>query len=80
MTRKDLLTLLGFALFLVGFTSLTLSLVGIRWSWLAWLDRIGPLFGFLSKLGMAVIGIALVAYVQMDNSDLERESGLEKAD
>lgn len=68
MTKKGILSLVGFLLFIAGFTALSLSMVGLRWSWLAWLDDISPLLGFLTKLGMSVLGIALVAYVRMDNS------------
>ncbi|MBX2815575.1 MAG: hypothetical protein KTR24_06250 [Saprospiraceae bacterium] len=65
MNKKELLTIVGFALFIIGFTAITLSLVGLRWSWLSWIDDINPLFGFLTKIAMAVGGITLVAYLRM---------------
>lgn len=72
MKKNDLLTILGFALFIAGFTSLTLTLVGLRWSWLSWVDEINPVFGFVFKILMAVFGIALVAYIRTDYSDIKR--------
>ena len=65
MKRKDLLTLVGFILFILGFTSLALSLVGIRWSFLSWLDH-QAVWGLVGKLSMVVIGLILVALAQTD--------------
>ena len=64
VTRKDLATIVAFLLFLGGFTSLMLSLVGIRWSFLSWLDDIGPLFGFIAKIVMILLAIVILAAVQ----------------
>lgn len=72
MKKNDILTILGFALFITGFTSLTLTMVGLRWSWLSWIDDIGSVFGFVVKILMAVFGIALVAYIRTDYSDIKR--------
>ena len=65
MTRKDLFTLIGFLLFILGFTALALSLVGIRWSFLSWLDT-RPSLGLLAKVLMVVLGIMIVAIAQTD--------------
>jgi len=66
MTKKDIITTIGFILFILGFTALTLSLVGIKWSFLVWLDRIDPLFGFVSKILMIIVGIVMVAMSKME--------------
>ncbi len=65
MTRKDLLTSIGFLFFILGFTALALSLVGIRWSFLSWMDG-NPLWGLIGKLGMVIIGVMMVALAQTD--------------
>ena len=65
MTRKDLLTSIGFLLFILGFTALALSMVGIRWSFLSWMDA-RPLWGLLGKIFMVIFGIVLVALAQTD--------------
>ncbi len=64
MNRRDLYTLIGFILFILGFVSLTLALVGIRLSFLAWMDRISPVFGLLMKILMIIIGLIIVVLVQ----------------
>lgn len=51
---------MGFLLFIFGFSALVLSLVGIKFSFLAWLDYPGALFGFLAKIFMIVAGIVVV--------------------
>lgn len=71
VTRKDLLTTLAFILFLTGFTSLTLSLVGIRWTFLAWIDDISPLVGFLAKIGMILFSIILLAVINGKDTESE---------
>jgi hypothetical protein len=64
--NKDWLTLVGFTLVILGFLSLALSLVGLKLSFLVWLDRPGPLFGFLAKLAMIVTGLAITYLAQTD--------------
>lgn len=71
VTRKDIVTTVAFLLFLTGFTSLTLSLVGIRWSFLAWIDDISTLLGFLVKIGMILLSIILLVIINSSNSDEE---------
>ncbi|MCB0666871.1 MAG: hypothetical protein KDC80_13645 [Saprospiraceae bacterium] len=71
VTRKDIVTTVAFLLFLTGFTSLTLSLVGIRWSFLAWIDDISTLLGFLVKIGMILLSIILLVVINSANSDEE---------
>ncbi len=69
------MTLVGFLLFLLGFTALTLSLVGIQWSFLSWIDRISPLFGFVTKILMIIVGIAMAAMAQ--STPISGDSGEE---
>ncbi|MBK7410769.1 MAG: hypothetical protein IPL49_15735 [Saprospirales bacterium] len=64
--QKSILTLIGFLLFVFGFLSIVLSMIGVQLAWLAWLDIPGPLFGFLSRLGMILAGIIMVLLVQTD--------------
>ena len=64
--NKGFLTFLGFGLILVGFLSIILSLVGLRFLFLAWMDLAGPLFSFVIKLGLVLSGFTLVYYAQTD--------------
>ena len=56
----------GFLLFIFGFSALVLSLVGVKISFLVWLDYPGALFGFLMKILMIVSGIVIVYLTTSD--------------
>lgn len=58
--KKNILSFIGFLLFIFGFTALVLSLVGVKWAFLVWMDEISPLFGFIMKLMFVVVGIITV--------------------
>ena len=58
--KTDLITLGGFVLVVLGVLSLILSLVGARFSFLAFLDHWGRLPGFLLRLLMVMIGFVIV--------------------
>jgi len=64
--QKGILTLIGFLLFLFGFLSIVLSMIGVQLAWLSWLDLPGPLFGFVSRLVMIIAGVILVVVAQTD--------------
>jgi len=64
--KKNLITTLGFVLFIVGFCSLFLSIVGIRFYALAFLDSLGPGFSLISKITMIIFGFVLI-YVGKSN-------------
>jgi hypothetical protein len=58
--KKSLLTALGFLLFFLGVLSLVLSLVGLKFSFLAFMDMFGALPSFIIKLSMIFGGIILI--------------------
>lgn len=62
--NKGLFSLIGFVLFLLGFTSLILSMVGIKISLLLWLDYFTPPIRLLIRLTMAIGGIVLVFFAR----------------
>lgn len=62
--NKGLLTLIGFILVSLGFLALVLSIVGVKISFLLWIDKPGPLFGFLIRLLMIIGGFTLVYLAQ----------------
>lgn len=68
--RKALVTTIGFLLTGIGFLALVLSLVGVKLSFLVWLDKPGALFGFVAKLVMIIAGFVIVYMAQ---TDLEQE-------
>ncbi len=71
--NKGVFSLLGAVLAGLGFLSIALSLVGVQFSFLAWLDSFGRLFGFVIKLIMIIAGI-LILYISQ--SDFKGEEGL----
>jgi hypothetical protein len=72
--KKNILTITGFLLFVLGFVSLVLSMIGVQLAILAWLDQPGPLFGFLIRLGMILAGVIIVVLGQTDWERERRES------
>ncbi len=58
--RADFVTLAGFLLVVFGILSLVLSLIGARFSFLAFLDHWGRLPGFVFRLLMIMIGFVIV--------------------
>ncbi len=58
--NKGILTLIGFLLFCFGILSIVLSMIGIQFSFLAFLDAPGRLFGFVMKLLMIIGGVVIV--------------------
>jgi len=69
ITRKEIITSMAFLLFLTGFTSLTLSLVGIRWKFLAWIDQYSALAGLLVKIGMILLSIILLVIINTNSEE-----------
>lgn len=66
-TRKQaIITTIGFLLVGVGLLALILSLVGVKLSFLVWLDRPSRLFGFVAKLVMIIVGFIMVYVAQTD--------------
>lgn len=68
--KKTVITTIGFLLAGIGFLALVLSLVGVKLSFLVWLDRPGALFGFVAKLVMIIAGLVMI---YMGKTDLEQE-------
>ena len=70
MKNKGLLLLLGFVLFVLGITAIIMSLVGVRWVFLGWLEWGGALLAFVLKIIMSIVGVLLIVFA---NTDWERE-------
>ena len=60
MSRNDWMSIAGFLLFMTGMLSLILSLIGIRFTFLAFLEYWGSLVGFLLKLVLIMAGFILI--------------------
>lgn len=66
--------LLGFVLFILGITSIIMSLVGVRWVFLGWLEIGGGLLAFVLKLLMTIGGILIIVFARTDWEEEKRES------
>jgi len=64
--KQAIITTLGFLLAGVGIFAIILSLVGLKLSYLVWLDRLGALFGFVAKLVMIIAGFVIIYMAQTD--------------
>lgn len=60
MTKKDLLSIIGFIFFLVGLLSLALGMVGIEFSFLPLSKVVSPLAAGIIRVIIFITGIALI--------------------
>ena len=72
--KKTIWVTAGFLLFIIGFTALVLSLVGVKLSYLTWIDSAGALFGFLIRILMIVGGVVIVYLSITDWRNQEEEA------
>ncbi len=57
---------MGFALFVFGITSIIMTLVGVRWVFLGWLEIGGALLAFLLKIILTIAGILIIVFARTD--------------
>ena len=58
--KKTIWVIIGFLLFIIGFTALVLSLIGVKLTYLTWIDKPSALFGFLMRILMIIGGVVIV--------------------
>jgi hypothetical protein len=63
---KDLSLLVGFIMFLLGILSIVLSLVGLRFVFLEWMDLGGSTWGLVFRLLFILGGVVLMAYSRIN--------------
>jgi hypothetical protein len=69
--NKAIYTLVGFIVAGLGFSSIILSLVGAKLSFMVWIDALGALQGFVIKLLMIISGIVVIYLARTDFSGEE---------
>lgn len=74
MKNKSRWVLIGFLLFIFGITSIIMTLVGVRWVFLSWLEVGGRLPAFVLKIIMTIGGILLIILARTDWEREKRES------
>jgi TRAP-type mannitol/chloroaromatic compound transport system permease small subunit len=75
LKNKSTYILLGYLLFLFGFTAIVLQLVGVQWVFLSFLERGGRLFSFIVKILMVLAGIVMIVLARTDWERERRDSG-----
>ncbi|HQW12617.1 MAG TPA: hypothetical protein PK076_09930 [Saprospiraceae bacterium] len=60
MNKQDLQSIIGFLLFMLGFVSILLTVVGVQFVFLRFLDTWDSRISILVKLTMIILGIILV--------------------
>lgn len=68
MKNKQWITLIGFILFAIGFLSIVLSIVGLNFSFLSFIEKPGKTFAFVVKLILLFAGFIMFYLGRMDNS------------
>ena len=74
MKNKGLLLLLGYTLFTLGITSVVMELVGTHWYFLAWIEHLGRLLSFITKILMIIAGFLIIVFARTDWERERRES------
>ena len=64
--NAEWLSLVGFILVTFGILALALSFVGLRFTFLIWMDAPGHVFGFFVRIFMVVLGFLLVYVAKTD--------------
>jgi hypothetical protein len=80
MKNKGYWLLLGYALFTLGLTALTMQMVGVQWAFLAFLEWGGRLLAFVAKIVMVLAGVLLITIANTDWERERRESSGENGD
>lgn len=68
---KSVCSIAGYVLFVLGFLSIVLGLMGIKLTVLAWLDNFSTITSLVIKLGMIIGGLILMYVTRIDTTDYE---------
>lgn len=66
--KKEIITVIGFALFLLGFIALFLSLVGLNLTMFSFLENFPSPFPLVIKLVMIMAGVIVIYISKFDPS------------
>ena len=67
MNKRSIMSLVGFAMFAVGFLSLIFMLINVSFTFLAFLDKIEGQFGLVVKLILMFGGMIILYLSKTDN-------------
>jgi hypothetical protein len=70
MSRKSIMTICGFLLFLIGFVGIIVNMVGLNFAITDWVYLlVGSTIGFIFKIVLVIAGIILVVLANGNNED-----------
>jgi len=75
---KPIVTVIGYIFILLGFLALILSMIGLRLSFLAFLEAGGPLLSFIIKMSMIMFGFVLMYISKTIERDRAEQESLLK--
>ena len=70
--NKNIITLIGFILFISGMYALSLSLVGAKFTPLLFLEKLGGTASFFIKILMVLVGVLLI-FLSLTNTEMPNE-------
>jgi hypothetical protein len=70
--KRNILLLVGFLFFSIGFLSIILSMIGFKFDFLSFLNKIGYGFAFIVYIFLVLAGIAMM-YVAKDRPVIEQK-------
>jgi uncharacterized membrane protein len=70
--NKNIITVIGFILFLAGMYALSLSLVGAKFTPLLFLEKLGGTASFFIKILMVLVGILLI-FLSRTTTEIPKE-------
>ncbi len=71
--QRGMVTLAGFLLAGLGFLSIIVSMIGLKFSFLVWLDAPGALFGFVIKIVMILAGFVIIYLAQSSDGLMDED-------
>ena len=70
MNRKNLTTIVGFLLFLLGFIGIVINMVGLHFALTDWVSYfLGSTIGFIFKILLVITGVVLVILANCNDED-----------
>ena len=75
--NKNILTAIGFCLFMMGAVSILISLVGLQLAPIVWMDNLGRGIGLFLKIIMLFTGAIFAFFSKIDMSKKDDEYTLE---
>ncbi len=70
--NKNIITVIGFILFLSGMYALSLSLVGAKFTPLLFLEKLGGTASFFIKILMVLVGVLLI-FLSRTNTEMPKD-------